>query len=123
MKRIGIIISAFALPVIAFAQDGLRGLNTGYVSNSFTQIQGLLNTLLPLLIAAAVVWFVYVVFKYALSTDEEKKKEAKGHIIWGIIGLAVMVSVWGLVNILTSAVGVQPGQAAPNTPGLPPIRS
>lgn len=115
MKRIGIIVSSFALPAIAFAQ----GVSTTYIDSIFNAAQRILNTLLPLIIAAAVVWFIVVVFQYALSTDEEKKKAAKGHIIWGIIGLAVMVSVWGLVNIVAGVVGVTPGQSAVGTPGLP----
>jgi flagellar biosynthesis protein FlhB len=117
MKRIGIIISSFLAPVFAFAQSA--GVNTSYLDSIFNAAQRILNTLLPLIIAAAVVWFIIVVFQYALSTDEEKKKAAKGHIVWGIIGLVVMVSVWGLVNIVANAVGVTPGQGAAQLPGLP----
>ncbi|OFX79030.1 MAG: hypothetical protein A2071_10900 [Bacteroidetes bacterium GWC1_47_7] len=32
--------------------------------------------------------------------DEEKTKEARQMIIWGVIFLAVMVAVWGFVNIV-----------------------
>jgi hypothetical protein len=36
----------------------------------------------------------------AAGGDEEKVKEARSMIIWGIIFLAVMVAVWGFVNIV-----------------------
>ena len=38
------------------------------------------------------------------AADEEKRTEAKNFIIWGIIGIFVMVSIWGLVNILTGTI-------------------
>ena len=40
--------------------------------------------------------------------DSEESKKAKGRnfMIWGIIALAVMVSVWGLVGILENTFGI-----------------
>ncbi len=70
-------------------------------------IKNLLNTLLPLIIAAAVVYFVYGVAMYVMSGDDDAKAAAKSKIIYGIVGLFVMVSVWGLVNILVNTFGLQ----------------
>lgn len=39
-------------------------------------------------------------FKLVLSSNEDLRKEAIKMITFGVIGLFVMVSVWGLVNIL-----------------------
>ena len=56
---------------------------------------------ISLLIAVAVVIFLYGVVKYITAAgNEEKRKEAKDAMIWGIVGLFVMVAVWGLVNLL-----------------------
>ena len=64
-------------------------------------IADILEPAMDLLIAAAVILFLYGVIKYVYSGDnEEKRKEAKNYIVYGIIGLFVMVSVWGLVNLL-----------------------
>jgi hypothetical protein len=38
------------------------------------------------------------------ANDEEKKGQGKNLMLWGLIGFFVMVSVWGLVNILTGTV-------------------
>jgi hypothetical protein len=35
--------------------------------------------------------------------DSETRAEKQSGIIYGIIGIAVMVSIWGLVNFLTSS--------------------
>jgi hypothetical protein len=59
---------------------------------------GLLNTVMYLLIAASVVYTVYGAF--LMISSEEKRDEGKKIIYHGIIGLFVMVSIWGLVNIL-----------------------
>lgn len=101
MKRILAIVCAGVMPIMALAQynpsQGVTGL--------FTLFGSWLKLALPLLISLAVVWFVYNVFRFAIATDEETKKAAKGGIIWGIIGIFIMVSVWGLVGILQSTFG------------------
>ena len=44
----------------------------------------------------------------------EDKETGKQIMIWGIIALFVMVSVWGLVNVLSNTTGIG-GAAAPTT--------
>lgn len=63
-------------------------------------IDGLIRPLVPLLIGLAVVVFVYGVLLLVLSEGGEKKEEGKAFMFWGIIGIFVMVSVWGLVSVL-----------------------
>ena len=107
MKRIlaGVTVSTF--PLLALAQysptNGIGGL--------FVLVGSWVKLALPLVISIAVVWFVWNVFQYAIAGDEEKKKTAKSGMIWGIVGIFVMVSVWGLVGILQSTFGTS-GAAA-----------
>jgi succinate dehydrogenase/fumarate reductase cytochrome b subunit len=102
MKKVVKIVagSLWALPFMAFAQ------NVNYISNLIDDAKGLLDQLVVLLIALAVVWFIWNVIKYTMSDDEEKKGQAKGQMIWGIIAIAVIVSIWGLVAILQGIFGV-----------------
>lgn len=59
------------------------------------------GTLAPLLFATAIVAFLYGVQKYILAgASEDKVKEGRDMMIYGIIGLAVMFSVWGLVRLV-----------------------
>jgi len=62
-------------------------------------INGILRPIVPLLIGLAVVVFIYGVFNTVLS-EGDKKEQGKEYMIWGIVGIFVMVSVWGLVNIV-----------------------
>ena len=60
-----------------------------------------LTPLVTLLVSVAVVTFIYGVFKFVKSEGEDKQA-GREFMFWGIVGLFVMVSVWGLVGILQS---------------------
>jgi len=48
------------------------------------------------LLALGVVYFVWGVVTYVIASDEEAKKTGRDRIIYGIIGLAVIIGVWVL---------------------------
>ena len=63
----------------------------------------IMNAIVPLLVALAVVGFVYGVIKYFLNPEnEEKRKNGKSFMLWGLVTLFVIVSIWGLVGILSN---------------------
>lgn len=70
------------------------------INNVF--VNGLLRPVVPLLVGVAVVVFIYGVLTTILSEGGEKKEEGKQYMLWGIIGIFVMVSVWGLVAIVSN---------------------
>lgn len=115
MKKFGIAALTYALPAVALAQSSI-----GNVWNIAEFIKRLLDTALPLLIAAAVVWFVYGLFTLFLAADDDKKVKAKTTVIYGVIAIFVMVSVWGLVNILVGTFNLNNGaQRLPDLPAVP----
>jgi hypothetical protein len=66
------------------------------------------RSIIPLIIALAMVMFIWGVVQYVINSDEEAKKEkGKQFMIWGIIGLTVMIGVWGLVRILGNTFGIE----------------
>jgi hypothetical protein len=51
--------------------------------------------------------FIWGVVQYVINSDEEAKKaKGKQFMIWGVLGLAIMFSVWGLVNIVGTTFGI-----------------
>jgi hypothetical protein len=65
------------------------------------------KSIVPLLFGFAMVLFIWGVVQYVIGTDDEaKKKKGKMFMIWGIVALVVMTSVWGLVRILGNTFGV-----------------
>lgn len=99
MKKIFISSVSFltlCLPMLVLADE----VKTGYIKSLITGGIELTRNALVFLISLAVVWFIWNVIQYTISDDEEKKGKAKEQMIWGIIGIAVIVSVWGLVSLL-----------------------
>lgn len=73
----------------------------GGLGNLFWIAMDIANNLVILFFALAVVFFLYGILKYIYSADNEDSRKASRQImIYGIIGLFVMVSFWGFVNIL-----------------------
>ncbi len=87
--------------------------------NAFTEkiiipINGLLKMVAPIIIALAVLYFVWGIAKYIKdSASEGAQEEAKNIMLWGVIVIFVMVSMWGLVAILTRTFGITPGGGPP----------
>lgn len=121
IKRISTTAMVWALPLLTFAQSGAPARSSVVFDRSkglvgiIQFVGGILNLILPLIVGAAVVYFMYNVFKYAVASEEDDKTKAKTQMIWGVIGIFVIVSVWGLVNILGSTFNLD------NTGGKAPV--
>ncbi len=64
------------------------------------------QSIVPFLFAVAVVMFMYGVVKF-IGTQETSEREAgKQFMLWGIVALAVMFSVWGITTLVGSTFGV-----------------
>jgi uncharacterized membrane protein YidH (DUF202 family) len=98
-----------AVPSIANAE------NIGDVVYS---LNGALGYIVPIIIGFALIAFLWGILKYLVSgSDEKQREESKMFMLWGIIGLAVMVSVWGLVSILANLFGMHiPSGISPSLP-------
>jgi uncharacterized membrane protein len=91
--------TALVVPALVFAQQPITNI-TGLVG----RISEIVNIVLPFLIGLGVLAIIYGVLTYIFNAaNEEKRKEARIFVIYGIVGVFVMLSVWGLVNILTNS--------------------
>ena len=62
----------------------------------------ILNPIIGFMFAVAVVMFIYGIVEYIWSADnEDKVAVGKKHMIWGIIGIFVMIGVYGILNLLS----------------------
>ena len=109
-------LSIFSLvPAFAFAVT---------TPKDFTELVKLItdyvNLVIPLIIGVAVVAFLWGVLSYIMSAgNEEKRGEALKFISAGLVGLFVMVTVWGLVNILVGSFGLSSQIPTLNSQGAP----
>jgi len=61
-----------------------------------------LGNLVLLIIGIALLIFLWGLLTYIMNSgDESKRKESLQYILYGLIGLFVMVAVWGLVSLLS----------------------
>ena len=85
------------LPAFVFAQ----ATNPDFYELTKTIAAFIFKPITVLIVSLAVLYFLVGVLKYIQSVDnEEKRKEGTMMMVYGIIGLFVMVSLWGLVNVL-----------------------
>lgn len=103
MKKVlsaSIVLAAFATPLVSFA-----AINNISDAGSFV-INTINGVVVPVLFAVAFVvflWGAFDVFILGANSDETKER-GKNLMLWGLIGFFVMVSIWGLVNILTGTI-------------------
>lgn len=97
----------FLTPIFAFAfPSNLTG-----VIEMFTNI-GL--KVIPLMGAIAFLTFVLGVGRFIKAAGNEKEvKDSKNLLIWGIVGLFVMVAIWGIIAFLRGEFGFGGGVFIP----------
>ncbi len=102
MKKIAIGTLVGLLPIVAFAQQTVESLDDVGAFVTY-----LINLAFPILIAIAVFIVVWGIFKFVLNAgDEEARKTGRSLILWGVVGIFLMLSVWGLVNIVRNTVAL-----------------
>jgi hypothetical protein len=78
----------------------------GTVLSSITCI--ISGSVIPLIFALALATFLWGIVQYVMNSEGEvKKEEGRQFMVWGIIALSVMISVWGLVKILGETFGIE----------------
>jgi uncharacterized membrane protein len=106
------LVAAMVIPSLAFAQAAPPDavcLGTYNLCTLVLQIKNIINLILvPLLFAVAFIVFLYGVAVTYIFSNGDAEKVAEGHrlVLWGVIGFAVMVSLWGLVNIVANTFGL-----------------
>ena len=88
------------------------------IGDVLSQVKALMDLFIPIFIGLGLLYFLYGLTEYILASEEGGKAEGRNRIVYGIVGLFVMVAVWGLVSVLSSTFGVSGGNI--NTlPGVP----
>ena len=83
-------VSAMAQQITSIDQVAQKATNIG-------------NVVVELAISLAVVWIIVSVVRYLIAGGEEGRIKGRDAIIWGVVGLFVILSIWGLVFLLTNS--------------------
>ena len=74
----------------------------------------IINPLITLLFALAMVFFLYGVVEFLFNqANEEKKTSGKSHMLWGIIGITIMMGVWAILGIVLNTLGIPKSEINP----------
>jgi uncharacterized membrane protein YjfL (UPF0719 family) len=81
-------------------------------AKSFDQVvfdinRTILNPLIQFAFIIAFVVFLWGVMEFIRSANSpEGRKKGQDHMLWGIIGLVIMIGVYGIITILTKTFGI-----------------
>jgi hypothetical protein len=112
MKKFLLGLGIAMAPAVALAQSA-EDVASRLAGLSIT-LTGLVNSVIPFLLAIAVVVFIWGVIKYMIQSSPEDKAAGRSYIIWGIIGIAVILSIFGLVRLLQNTFNIQNTQLRPS---------
>jgi len=126
MKRIIFTVSFVSLlPLIALAQGPLNSVTDA--DSLITKISDLVNATVWLFISLAVLFIIWNALQFIRQTDSAERSKYQSTILWGIVGLFIILSIWGLVNILDNTFNVGnfqgQGNASNNINSLIPTRA
>ena len=105
------------IPQVLFAQTYF-----GEVDTFFNRAVGFIDkVLVPLIFVFVFLVFLYGMFKYFIAegANDASRETGKKLVLWSIMGFVLMVSIWGIVNIV--AEGLFGTTSAPTLPGTPTI--
>lgn len=95
MKKIIALLASF-VPMVALAQP-ITDVNS--LTFKLTNIG---NTAIEILIAFAVIWIIYTTVMFIVKAGSDDAAKYRTAILWGVVGLFVILSIWGLVRILSN---------------------
>ncbi len=67
----------------------------------------IINPIIGVFFALALIIFLWGVTRFLMNADNDTEREqGKNHMIWGLVGMFIMVSVIGIIKIIMSIIGV-----------------
>lgn len=100
-----IILSILFIPLLTSAQTRFAG-----VRELITAFSGIVSLLIIVVAGLALLAFFWGLFKFiSKAGDSKTHAEGRQFMLWGVIALFVMVSVWGLVRFIQQNLGIQGG--------------
>jgi hypothetical protein len=113
-KKIIPLLYLSLLPVISFAQSVERFRNTKEI---FSSILDIIRILIPIAFGLAIVLFFWGIVKF-LWSEGSGKDEGKRIMVWGVLAIFVMSSIWGLVRFVRGTLGIDPNATNMNIPTI-----
>jgi len=104
---LGVVIILSANVLITYIQSLLSGQGGGQVQTFLNSLKAPLNQLILVVFALATVYFIWGIVMFMRATgsgDEQGITTGKRHMVWGIIGMAIMGAAAGIINLIQSII-------------------
>lgn len=92
----------WVVPALALAEEldaEVKGLIKRFVD-------AIVDPLVVALFALAFLLFMWGLLQFMLAVSQgEPSDSGKQHMLWGVIGLVIMFSVAGIINVITNSIG------------------
>jgi hypothetical protein len=98
----------FLFTQIAYAAGGTGPHNINELVRAINKI--IINPLIYFMFVLATIIFIWGIIEYFLFSNEPAKRKTGGlHILWGVIGMTIMIGVFAIMRIITATLGVNEG--------------
>lgn len=108
----------FLLPVIAGAQESFGDVDN-FINDAARFIN---NTLIPILLAVSFLIFLWGLVQFFLVAGDDNsdaKKKGKNLIIWGVFAFVIIVSIWGIVALISNGLNFRNTDSLESRPLAP----
>jgi uncharacterized membrane protein YjfL (UPF0719 family) len=76
-------------------------------------VNAIVNPMIQVAFALATILFVYGIFEFIRNADNpETREQGRQHMLWGLIGLAIMIAVFTIIDMLLNTLGIS-GDSVP----------
>ncbi|MEI6296440.1 MAG: hypothetical protein WCO84_02215 [bacterium] len=72
-----------------------------FIKNVTDQI---INPIIVFLLAISFFYFIYGIYEFVATGESKKIEEGKKHVLWGLIGLFIIVSISGIIGLVQGTV-------------------
>ena len=96
---LSVLLLALVFPAVTFAAAPTFKELVGRIITTFN------DTIVPVLVGFGVIMIIFGIFRYINAGDDPKKLAEGGKLVlWGVIGVFIMFSIWGLVALILNTV-------------------
>ena len=97
MKLHIITLVSLFLPVVVLAND---------INETVGKLADLIKALIPIAFSAALLFFFYGLAIFILKAGGEDQAKGKSIMLWGVVALFIMSSIYGIIQFLGTSIGV-----------------
>lgn len=102
-KKYYSLIAPLLFPAVSFAA-------VGGIKDYLQSFLKIINLAVPIVLGLALLYFFWGTAQFVLHAGDQKTRDdGKRKLLWGVIAIFVMFSIWGILNFIGSSIGLPLG--------------